>query len=97
MAAHDPVVRRNSARTASLARLARLDAAGRRQLTEAARAAKNQRERDRVLSAAADAGETPLSTDEVDRRVVEARRQRMTEIGRLGVEAKRQRRNGRPA
>lgn len=93
MAAHDPVTRRESARKASNARLARLDAAGRRNVTAAARAAKAQRERDAVLAEAAERGETPLPADEVDRRAAERRRQRMTELSRLGLEARRQRRN----
>ena len=97
LAAHDPETRRRAARIASHARLARYsDAAARRNLTAAARLAKRQAERDAVLAEAAERGETPLSADEVEARMAEARRQRMAEIGRLGVEARQRKANAHP-
>lgn len=87
MAAHDPQVRRQAARTASHARLAPLDAEGRRRLTSRAREVMRQKESEAVQAEAEARGEQ-LDADTIAQRVAERRRQRMSTISRLGVQTR---------
>lgn len=85
MPASDPVARREIARIAGQAKVAGTDAHARAAMTAAARAEVHRRDLEAVR---AEAGEW-LDDAEVERRAAQRRRDRMTEMSRRSVEARR--------
>ncbi len=94
MAASDPDARRAAASIAARTRVAGLDPAGRRQMTDKARAALRRRDRDEALRRLAEAAgySGPFASDVVDQLADEVRRERMTALSAAGVEARAARR-----
>jgi hypothetical protein len=93
VAAHDPEIRRASARLAGAIRVAELDAEGRRAMNETARAALAQRYRDRARQQLG----PDATAEDVDRRATDLRRVDLRRAALASAQSRRARREAEAA